>query len=54
MVHLERTMPYDLDTIADLQKIPVMLYEIGILNQNVKNIMSGNFIRFSQKNLPGS
>jgi membrane dipeptidase len=43
--------PYDLDTIADLQKIPGMLYEIGYSDSDVKNIMSDNFIRFLRKNL---
>jgi len=43
--------PYDLDTIADLQKIPGMLYEIGYSDADVKNIMSDNFIRFLRKNL---
>jgi membrane dipeptidase len=43
--------PYDLDTIADLQKIAGMLYETGYSDADVKNIMSGNFIRFLRKNL---
>ena len=46
--------PYDLDTIADLQKIPGMLYEIGYSESDVLNIMSGNFIRFLHKNLAKS
>ena len=43
--------PYDLDTIADLQKIPGMLAEIGYTGQDIKNIMSANWIRFLLKNL---
>jgi membrane dipeptidase len=46
--------PADLDTIADLQKIPGMLYEIGYSESDVQNILSGNFIRFLHKNLPKS
>ncbi len=44
--------PYDLDTIADLQKIPSMLSEIGYSNSDIGNIMSDNWIRFLKKNLP--
>ncbi|TAL77514.1 MAG: peptidase M19 [Bacteroidetes bacterium] len=44
--------PTDLDTIADLQKIPDMLTGIGYTESDVANIMSGNFIRFLKKNLP--
>lgn len=43
--------PYDLETIADLQKIPGMLSEIGYSDSDVQNIMCGNFIRFLRKNL---
>jgi membrane dipeptidase len=44
--------PYDLDTIADLQKVPGMLVERGYSESDVTNILSGNFIRFLKKNLP--
>lgn len=44
-------VPYDLDTIADLQKIPGMLAEIGYTGQDIDNIMSANWIRFLEKNL---
>jgi membrane dipeptidase len=44
--------PYDLDTIADLQKIPDKLSEIGYSIQDIQNIMSNNWIRFLKKNLP--
>ncbi|MCU0474295.1 MAG: membrane dipeptidase [Bacteroidales bacterium] len=43
--------PVDLDTIADLQKIPDMLAEIGYVEEDIKNIMSANWIRFLNKNL---
>jgi hypothetical protein len=43
--------PYDLDTIADLQKIPAMLSDIGFKDLDINNVMSGNWIRFLKKNL---
>jgi membrane dipeptidase len=44
--------PMDLDTIADLQKIPALLNEKGYSETDIENIMSVNFIRFLKKNLP--
>ena len=44
--------PTDIDTIADLQKIPLMLKESGYSPEDVNNIMNGNWIRFLRKNLP--
>jgi membrane dipeptidase len=44
--------PRDLDTIADLQKIPALLNDKGYNETDIENIMSGNFIRFLKKNLP--
>jgi len=44
--------PFDLDTIADLQKVPAMLKDIGYTEDDVHNIMSFNFIHFLEKNLP--
>jgi membrane dipeptidase len=44
--------PCDLETIADLQKIPAMLTAIGYTEPDILNIMSDNFIRFLKKNLP--
>lgn len=38
--------PYDLDTIADLQKLPELLATRGYTNQDVENIMHRNWIRF--------
>jgi membrane dipeptidase len=44
--------PYDMDTIADLQKVPDMLTEIGYSSSDIQNIMSNNWIRFLKNNLP--
>jgi membrane dipeptidase len=44
--------PYDLETIADLQKVPGLLSEIGYSGSDIINIMSGNWTRFLKKYLP--
>jgi len=44
--------PYDLDTIADLQKVPAMLKDKGYSEDDIHNIMSFNFIHFLERNLP--
>ena len=44
--------PYDLDTIADLQKVPDMLFATGYSPDDIQNIMSNNWVRFLKKNLP--
>lgn len=41
--------PYDLDTIADLQGIPSLLFKRGYTMADVENIMQGNWIRFLKK-----
>lgn len=41
--------PFDLDTIADLQKIPLMLTKKGYTKMDIENIMSQNFIKFLQR-----
>jgi len=41
--------PYDLDTIADLQKIPALLAKRGYTAGDIENIMHGNWLRFLQK-----
>jgi len=41
--------PLDLDTIADLQKIPSMLSKKGYSKINIENIMSQNFINFLRR-----
>ncbi len=38
--------PADLDTIADLQKVPALLAQRGYSSQDIENVCSGNFIRF--------
>ena len=41
--------PYDLDTIADLQNIPAMLFKRGYTNTDIENMMHGNWLRFIKK-----
>ena len=41
--------PVDLDTIADLQKIPLMLSNKGYTKIDIENIMSQNFIKFLKR-----
>jgi len=41
--------PYDLETIADLQNIPGMLKNRGYTEDDVKNVMYGNWLRFLRK-----
>jgi membrane dipeptidase len=41
--------PYDVDTIADLQKLPALLNKRGYSQQDIENIMHGNWIRFLRK-----
>jgi membrane dipeptidase len=38
--------PYDLETIADLQKVPALLNKRGYTKQDVENMMHGNWLRF--------
>jgi membrane dipeptidase len=38
--------PHDLDTIADLQKVPAMLRKRGYKEADVEGIMHGNWVRF--------
>ncbi|WP_127137927.1 dipeptidase [Flagellimonas oceanensis] len=38
--------PWDLDTIADLQKVPSMLAKRGYTNSDIEKIMNQNFINF--------
>lgn len=42
--------PYDLDTIADLQKLPDILAGRGYSARDIENVMSGNWLRFLRKN----
>jgi membrane dipeptidase len=41
--------PYDLETIADLQNIPRLLTKRGYQQQDIENIMHGNWLRFLRK-----
>ena len=38
--------PYDLETIADLQKLPSLFYKRGYTKEDMDNIMHGNWLRF--------
>lgn len=38
--------PYDLETIADLQKVPTLLSKRGYKEQDIENMMHGNWLRF--------
>jgi membrane dipeptidase len=38
--------PYDLDTIADLQKLPELLDRRGYAAEDIQNLMYGNWLRF--------
>jgi membrane dipeptidase len=41
--------PYDIETIADLQKIPALLKKRGYIDESINNIMHGNWLRFLRK-----
>lgn len=41
--------PYDLETIADLQKLPSLFYNRGYSKEDLENIMHGNWLRFLRK-----
>jgi membrane dipeptidase len=41
--------PYDLDTVADLQKLPDLLKRRGYSDTDITNIMHGNWLRFLRK-----
>ena len=41
--------PYDLETIADLNKIPSLLKNRGYSKNDIENIMHGNWLRFLRK-----
>lgn len=44
--------PSDLDTIADLQKIPALLQKRGYSDADIQNVMHGNWLRFLRNALP--
>lgn len=41
--------PYDVENIADLQRIPALLDRRGYRAEDISNIMSGNWLRFLRK-----
>ena len=41
--------PRDLETIADLAKLPDLLRRRGYAEEDVKNVMHGNWIRFLKR-----
>jgi membrane dipeptidase len=41
--------PYDIETIADLRKIPELLSARGYKQEDVENVMHGNWLRFLKK-----
>jgi membrane dipeptidase len=41
--------PGDLDTIADLQKLPGLLLKRGYQPEDIENVMSGNWLRFLRR-----
>jgi membrane dipeptidase len=41
--------PYDLETIADLDKIPSLLLKRGYTQQDIASVMYGNWLRFLRK-----
>lgn len=41
--------PYDLDTIADLQRIPDMLRQRGYTEDDIAKVMHGNWLRFLRR-----
>lgn len=43
--------PYDLTTIADIQKVPIILKNRGYSNEDIEKIANGNWIRFMRKAL---
>ena len=44
--------PADLDTIADLQKIPELLAHLGYSGEDIEGIMHENWLRFFGEALP--
>jgi membrane dipeptidase len=44
--------PADIDTIADLQKLPAIFSARGYRKEDITGILSGNWLRFMQENLP--
>ena len=41
--------PYDLESIADLSKVPDLLRERGYSEQDIEKVMHGNWLNFLKK-----
>lgn len=41
--------PHDLDTIADLQRVPALLKKRGYCDEDISNVMQGNWLRFLRR-----
>jgi membrane dipeptidase len=41
--------PHDLDTIADLQRIPGLLRQRGYAEEEIEAVMHGNWLRFFER-----
>ncbi len=41
--------PYDIETIADLQKLPALLSKRGYTDDDIANVLHGNWLRFLRK-----
>jgi membrane dipeptidase len=41
--------PYDIETIADLQKLPELLAKRGYTSEDINNVLHGNWLRFLRK-----
>ena len=41
--------PYDIDTITDLKKIPALLKKRGYKEEDIRNVMHGNWVRFLRR-----
>ncbi len=46
------SVPMEIDTIADLQKLPARLSEKGYNEEDILRILSGNWLRILENNLP--
>ena len=49
-----QSTPYEIDTIADLQKLVPLLLSHGYTNEDAAAILGGNWIGFLSRSLPGS
>jgi len=41
--------PADIETIADLQRIPALLEKRGYTEEDIRNVLHGNWLRFLRK-----